>query len=144
MRFAANLPGVTELRLRDVADATASGCRRSSTTTPTWRRGASGLPARRLDGRPADDLLMVTLGTGIGGGIVLDGELYRGAHGMAGEIGHIVVQLDGEPCQCGQTRMLGALRVGHGARPHRPRGRVRRAAMTSSPAPAANDATALA
>jgi glucokinase len=47
-------------------------------------------------------MLMVTLGTGIGGGIVLDGHLYRGAHGMAGEIGHSVVQLDGEPCPCGQ------------------------------------------
>jgi glucokinase len=46
---------------------------------------------------------MVTIGTGIGGGIVLGGELYRGAHGMAGEIGHTVVQLDGEPCQCGQN-----------------------------------------
>ncbi len=53
-------------------------------------------------GENADHMLMVTLGTGVGGGLVLDGQLYRGAHGMAGEIGHFVVQLDGEPCQCGQ------------------------------------------
>lgn len=51
--------------------------------------------------RGARDALMVTLGTGIGGGIVSGGVLQRGAHGFAGEIGHMVVQRDGLVCGCG-------------------------------------------
>jgi glucokinase len=47
------------------------------------------------------DVLLVTLGTGIGGGLVLDGDLYRGAHGYAGEIGHFMVDIDGPLCACG-------------------------------------------
>jgi glucokinase len=46
-------------------------------------------------------VLMVTVGTGIGGGIIADGRLYRGAHGFAAEIGHIIVEPDGPPCGCG-------------------------------------------
>jgi glucokinase len=42
------------------------------------------------------------LGTGIGGGIVLGGVLQRGAHGFAGEIGHVIVDPDGLPCPCGR------------------------------------------
>lgn len=41
---------------------------------------------------------LVALGTGIGGGLVLDGRVYRGAHGFAGEVGHVVVDHDGEDC----------------------------------------------
>jgi len=47
------------------------------------------------------DMLVVTLGTGIGGGLVLDGKLYRGAHGMAGEIGQMVYTPDGPECPGG-------------------------------------------
>lgn len=50
----------------------------------------------------ARDALMVTLGTGIGGGIVSGGQLQRGSHGFAGEIGHMVVAADGVECVCGQ------------------------------------------
>jgi len=46
-------------------------------------------------------MLMLTVGTGIGGGIVLDGRLYRGAHGFAGEFGHIYVDPEGFPCADG-------------------------------------------
>jgi glucokinase len=49
----------------------------------------------------SDDVVVVTLGTGIGGGLVLDGHLYRGAHGFAGEVGHIKVDPAGPPCPCG-------------------------------------------
>jgi glucokinase len=42
---------------------------------------------------------MLTLGTGIGGGLVLGGELYRGAVGAGAEMGHMVVEIDGPPCQ---------------------------------------------
>ena len=52
-------------------------------------------------GRGATDLWMVTLGTGIGGGLVSGGQVQRGAHGYAGEIGHMVVEIDGELCPCG-------------------------------------------
>jgi glucokinase len=52
-------------------------------------------------GRGSRNLLMVSVGTGIGGGIVLDGHLYRGANGFAGEIGHVVVEPSGPRCGCG-------------------------------------------
>jgi glucokinase len=52
-------------------------------------------------GRGHDDLLLVTVGTGIGGGIVSGGALVRGAHGFAAEIGHIVVEPGGPWCGCG-------------------------------------------
>ena len=47
-------------------------------------------------------VVVLTLGTGIGGALILDGKLYRGAHGGAGEIGHTVVEADGETCKCGR------------------------------------------
>jgi glucokinase len=52
-------------------------------------------------GHGISDFVMVTLGTGIGGGIVADGELVRGRSGFAGEIGHMVVEAHGAPCLCG-------------------------------------------
>ena len=45
--------------------------------------------------------ILVTLGTGVGGGIVCNGKVLSGAHGVGGEIGHMVVVVDGEPCNCG-------------------------------------------
>lgn len=51
--------------------------------------------------RGIDDFVMVTLGTGIGGGLFADGHLVRGRSGFAGEIGHMVVQARGAPCLCG-------------------------------------------
>ena len=52
-------------------------------------------------GRATRHMLMITVGTGIGGGIVTDGSLYRGAHGFAAEVGHVVVEPGGPPCGCG-------------------------------------------
>jgi glucokinase len=52
-------------------------------------------------GRGISDFVMVTLGTGIGGGVVADGQLVRGRSGFAGEIGHMVVEAHGAPCSCG-------------------------------------------
>lgn len=49
----------------------------------------------------ARDFLMITLGTGVGGGIFVDGEPYRGSRGLGGEIGHVVVDMDGPECPCG-------------------------------------------
>jgi glucokinase len=53
-------------------------------------------------GHDVDDLLLVTVGTGVGGGIVVDGELYRGAFGVGAEIGHLRVVRDGQLCGCGK------------------------------------------
>jgi glucokinase len=52
-------------------------------------------------GRGADSLVLLTLGTGIGGGIVLDGRIWHGAGGVAGEIGHMCIEPEGRPCPCG-------------------------------------------
>lgn len=58
-------------------------------------------------GRGYKHILAVTLGTGVGGGVVIDGRIYRGANGMAGEIGHMVLEpLHGEKCNCGQIGCL--------------------------------------
>ena len=57
--------------------------------------------------RHADDsMVMITVGTGIGGGIVLNGGLWRGANGIAGELGHIQSVPDGHPCGCGRLGCL--------------------------------------
>ncbi|MEN8674372.1 ROK family glucokinase [Nocardioides sp.] len=53
-----------------------------------------------------DDMLMITVGTGVGGGLVLGGDLYRGAFGAAGEIGHLRVVRGGRPCGCGNLGCL--------------------------------------
>jgi glucokinase len=57
-----------------------------------WKAGA---------GRGANDLVMLTLGTGVGGGLILAGKPYRGSIGAGGELGHIVIVHDGAPCGCG-------------------------------------------
>jgi glucokinase len=57
-------------------------------------------------GRGVRDLTLVTVGTGIGGGIVINDALFRGAHGVAGEIGHINAVPDGRPCGCGRNGCL--------------------------------------
>ena len=57
-------------------------------------------------GRDARSMVLLTLGTGIGGGIVLDGKVVHGARDFAGEIGHMIVVPDGRPCKCGQRGCL--------------------------------------
>jgi len=72
-------------------------------TLGEWRYGA---------GRGTRSFVFVNVGTGIGGGIVLDGKLFRGAHGMAGEIGHTVVDPDGPVCTCGKRGCVESLAAG--------------------------------
>ena len=50
----------------------------------------------------AEDVVFITLGTGVGGGLILNGRLYTGFNGIAGEVGHIMIQRDGELCGCGR------------------------------------------
>jgi glucokinase len=49
------------------------------------------------------NMVCVTLGTGVGGGLIINGELYRGSTGKAGEIGHITINSNGYPCGCGNN-----------------------------------------
>ncbi len=55
------------------------------------------------------DFFWLQVSTGVGGGLVLGGRLYRGGNGMAGEIGHVVLEEDGPPCACGRRGCLEAL-----------------------------------
>lgn len=58
------------------------------------------------------NIIYLVIGTGIAAGIVVDGKLYRGSHGMAGEIGHAVIRPDGPLCKCGARGCLEALVAG--------------------------------
>jgi len=64
-----------------------------------WRFGA---------GRGFDDVVYLTLSTGVGAGLVLGGRLQAGRSGNAGELGHLPVAWDGDPCRCGQRGCLEA------------------------------------
>jgi len=68
-----------------------------------WRFGA---------GQGCDSLLYVTVSTGVGGGWVLNGHIFRGADGLAGEIGHTVIQPDGPVCTCGKRGCVESLASG--------------------------------
>jgi glucokinase len=57
-------------------------------------------------GRDSKSMCMYTLGTGVGGGLILDGKLWRGWNGMAAELGHCNVYPDGHPCNCGSHGCL--------------------------------------
>lgn len=66
-------------------------------TLAEWRYGA---------GKGAKNLVGVTLGTGVGGGLVIDGRFYRGSGGSAGEIGHLPLAAEGPACPCGGRACL--------------------------------------
>jgi glucokinase len=63
-------------------------------------------------GRGCRHLIYMTVSTGIGGGLVIDGSLYRGATGVAGELGHMTIEPDGPVCGCGNRGCLEALASG--------------------------------
>jgi glucokinase len=98
LRFAPNLPGVVELpaaaRLQELTGLPVRVD--NDATCALWGEHVAGVAVG------ADDVLLVTLGTGIGGGLLLDGHLLRGRNGFAGEPGHMVVDADGIPCPCGR------------------------------------------
>ena len=68
-----------------------------------WRSGAA---------RGFEDVFFVTMGTGIGAGLILGGKLQRGSRGFAGEFGHFKIDLDGLECACGSTGCLETLASG--------------------------------
>lgn len=57
-------------------------------------------------GKDVENMVMLTMGTGVGGAVVLDGSLFRGGHGIGAELGHIRFMRDGLPCGCGQNGCL--------------------------------------
>lgn len=63
-------------------------------------------------GRGVANMVMLTVGTGIGGGIIIDGQLYRGRDGSAGEFGHMVIDRNGPLCGCGNHGCLEAIAAG--------------------------------
>ncbi len=65
-------------------------------------------------GRGSRNLVYITWSTGIGSGMILDGRLFSGSHGTAGELGHTILDPDGPLCTCGQRGCLEQLAAGHG------------------------------
>ena len=63
-------------------------------------------------GRGSRNMLYVTVSTGVGGGLILDGDLWHGAHGSAGEFGHMTVDFDGPLCDCGNRGCVEVLASG--------------------------------
>ena len=53
-------------------------------------------------GKGTNNFMMITLGTGVGGGIIIDGKLYSGSNYAGAELGHVVISMDGEMCSCGR------------------------------------------
>lgn len=101
---AANLPGWVDVRVREwLARELAMPVRlendANAAALAEWRFGA---------GRGAGSMLFLTMSTGVGAGLVLDGGLHRGRHFLAGEIGHIPVVPGGRACNCGLRGCLEA------------------------------------
>jgi glucokinase len=109
LTYAPNIPGVRDAPVRD-ALAAATG--RAVVVDNDANAAALGEVAYGA-ASGARDALVVTLGTGIGGGIVLDGRVLRGAHGFAAEIGHVTVDRDGPRCACGEYGHWEAIASGH-------------------------------
>jgi len=99
--FAPNLAGAHQMALSHLLAERLPGHRRlvvdNDATCAGWGESVHGAA------RGAGDALVVTLGTGIGGGIVTGGRLMRGANGFGGEIGHMVIDPSGPICPCGRA-----------------------------------------
>jgi glucokinase len=111
LRFAPNLPGVLGVPVRAGLEGRLPGVSvrvGNDATFAGWAEHVLGA------GRGHDDMLMVTLGTGIGGGLVCGGRLVEGANGFAGEIGHMVIDPQGPRCLCGRRGCWERLASGSG------------------------------
>jgi len=103
-----NLTGWDGLPLRDILHERLG--------MPVWAGNDANLAAlgehRFGHGRGVDNLVYLTISTGIGGGIVSDGKLLLGEHGLAAEVGHMVLEPTGPACECGRRGCLEALASG--------------------------------
>lgn len=102
---APNFPGWRDLPVRDALQRQLGGI-------PTVLENDANVAAygefRMGVGRGLESLVMITLGTGIGGGIVIDGAIHRGCTDTAGELGHVIVEVGGRLCGCGRRGCLEA------------------------------------
>jgi glucokinase len=96
VEYCANLP----LEGVDVRALVAAGTQHTVTLANDCHCAGIG-EARFGAAKGVRDFVTITLGTGVGGALFLGGEPYRGSRGLGGEIGHVVVRLDGPPCSCG-------------------------------------------
>lgn len=96
IEFCTNLP----LAGVDVRSLVMSRARQEVTIDNDGHLAAVG-ESRYGAAKGSRDFLMITVGTGVGGGIFIDGAPYRGSRGLGGELGHTVVELDGPMCPCG-------------------------------------------
>jgi glucokinase len=97
MRKSANLPGWSDYPVRDEIERRLGARVFLDNDAKVAALGEKWMGA----GRGVDNMAMITLGTGIGGAIVLNGKIFYGMNGMAGEFGHVTVEPDGVPCGCG-------------------------------------------
>ncbi len=103
-----NLPGWQNVPLRDIVQD-----KYKIPTSLIHDATAAALAEHRLGaGKGVRDLVYITVSTGIGGGIIIDGKLYTGAKGTAGEIGHMTIDANGPRCSCGNTGCLEVLASG--------------------------------
>ena len=102
LRESPNLPGWHNYPVRDEIE------RRLGTTVVLENDANVAALGEKWIGAAAgvDDMCMLTLGTGVGGGVVLQGKIWHGMTGMAGELGHINVEPDGPACKCGSRGCL--------------------------------------
>lgn len=63
---------------------------------------AAALGEYEINAKGSGSFVFVTLGTGVGGGVIINGEIFRGFNGVGAELGHTVIELDGEQCTCGR------------------------------------------
>ena len=102
LRESPNLPGWSEFPVRAEIER-----RLGIPVTLENDANAAALGEKWLGAtRNRGSMCMLTLGTGVGGGIVLDGKIWHGMNGMAGELGHINVEPEGNPCNCGSRGCL--------------------------------------
>lgn len=97
VRKSANLPGWENYHVRDEIERRLGTRIFLENDAKVAALGEQWLGA----GRNIANMAMLTLGTGIGGAIVLDGKIFHGMNGMAGEFGHVTVEPEGYPCGCG-------------------------------------------
>jgi len=102
LHSAANLPGWSGYAAREDLEA-----KLGATVVLENDANCAALGEKWLGaGRGANDLCMITLGTGVGGGFVVSGKPWHGVMGMAGELGHMTVIAEGRPCGCGNHGCL--------------------------------------
>lgn len=104
VRTSPNLPGLTDEPMRERLEAELASpvVVLNDADAAAWGEFCLGA------GREVDALAMFMVGTGVGGGLVLHGQLVRGAHGAAGELGHLLVEEGGPLCACGNRGCLEA------------------------------------